>query len=378
MFIPSNKLKLMIQSYSTPKKEHQPIFSAPNNVSKNKQSVQFKDSRSEATAQLKAQQMANQQTIQRQENKTGMPDNLKSGIENLSGIDMSDVKVHYNSPQPAQLQAHAFAQGNQIHIASGQEKHLPHEAWHVVQQKQGRVAPTKQLKGKVNINDDAGLEKEADVMGAKAVQMKSNETLKAFYSTSKKNNIGQSVQQLMRHRVNSGKTRLEDMEELQQLKTNLAKAKRDVAELEVALKRGEGSQYYQAAYWLAKIGSFAAAAFTATLIWFTPSVPTIYVLIATAIVEISVLIHRFIKYLAIKKDDTLTEKEREETQSEETRQLIGNTILIFGGLLTGLNGSELMAASGFGLKLITAAASTILMFIAGAGLDGSENDTTLR
>ncbi|MGY8938739.1 MAG: eCIS core domain-containing protein [Flavobacteriales bacterium] len=87
---------------------------------------------------------------------------------------MSDVKVHYNSPKPAQLQAHAYAQGNQIHLASGQEKHLPHEAWHVVQQKQGRVAPTTQLKGKVNINDNAGLEKEADVMGAKALQLRTS------------------------------------------------------------------------------------------------------------------------------------------------------------------------------------------------------------
>ena len=26
------------------------------------------------------------------ENKTGLPDNLKSGIENLSGVDISDVK----------------------------------------------------------------------------------------------------------------------------------------------------------------------------------------------------------------------------------------------------------------------------------------------
>lgn len=107
---------------------------------------------------------------QRKENKTGMPDQLKSGIENLSGMDMADVKVHYNSAQPAQLNAHAYAQGNQIHIAPGQEKHLPHEAWHVVQQKQGRVKPTRQMKGKVNINDDAGLEKEADVMGSEALK----------------------------------------------------------------------------------------------------------------------------------------------------------------------------------------------------------------
>lgn len=103
-------------------------------------------------------------------NTTGLPDNLKKGIENLSGIDISDVKVHYNSSQPAQLNAHAYAQGNQIYVALGQEKHLPHEAWHVVQQKQGRVKPTKQLKGKVNINDDISLEKEADIMGAKAIK----------------------------------------------------------------------------------------------------------------------------------------------------------------------------------------------------------------
>ena len=36
--------------------------------------------------------------------------------------------------QPAQLQAHAYAQGSNIFIAPGQERHLPHEAWHVVQQ----------------------------------------------------------------------------------------------------------------------------------------------------------------------------------------------------------------------------------------------------
>ncbi|NVJ48701.1 MAG: DUF4157 domain-containing protein, partial [Cytophagia bacterium] len=88
--------------------------------------------------------------------------------ENLSGHSMDDVKVHYNSSRPAQLQAHAYAQGNQIHLAPGQEKHLAHEAWHVVQQKQGRVKPTMQLKSQVNINDDAGLEKEADAMGEKA------------------------------------------------------------------------------------------------------------------------------------------------------------------------------------------------------------------
>jgi len=108
--------------------------------------------------------------IQKMQNSTGLPDNLKSGVEKLSGESLNDVQVHRNSDQPAQMQAHAFAQGNQIHVAPGQEKHLPHEAWHVAQQKQGRVKPTTQMKGQIPVNDDKGLEHEADVMGAKALQ----------------------------------------------------------------------------------------------------------------------------------------------------------------------------------------------------------------
>jgi hypothetical protein len=57
-------------------------------------------------------------------------------------------------------------------VDPSQEKHLAHEAWHVVQQKQGRVRPTLQMRNGVAINDDAGLEKEADVMGTKALQMR--------------------------------------------------------------------------------------------------------------------------------------------------------------------------------------------------------------
>jgi hypothetical protein len=101
-------------------------------------------------------------------NDTGLPDQLKSGIESLSGMSLDHVKVQYNSAQPAQLDAHAYAQGSDIHVAPGQERHLPHEAWHVVQQAQGRVQPTMQAKGQA-INNDGGLEHEADVMGARAL-----------------------------------------------------------------------------------------------------------------------------------------------------------------------------------------------------------------
>lgn len=113
--------------------------------------------------------------LQRKSSENGMPEDLKSGMENLSGISLADVKVHYNSSKPAQLNALAYAQGSDIHIAPGQERHLPHEAWHTVQQKQGRVKPTVQLQKGVPVNDDKSLEQEADVMGSKALQMKNAE-----------------------------------------------------------------------------------------------------------------------------------------------------------------------------------------------------------
>ncbi|MEG4230789.1 DUF4157 domain-containing protein [Microcoleus sp. Pol11C3] len=105
-------------------------------------------------------------------NQTGLPDRLKAGIEILSGYFIDDVRVHYNSDKPAQLQAHAYAQGTEIHLGAGQEKHLPHEVWHVVQQKQGRVQPTVQAHG-ANINDAPSMEQEADVMGQKALKLAS-------------------------------------------------------------------------------------------------------------------------------------------------------------------------------------------------------------
>ncbi len=138
------------------------------------------------------------ENIQKKDNKTGLPNNLKTGIENLSGYGMDDVKVHYNSSKLAQLQAHAYAQGTDIHLAAGQEKHLPHEAWHVVQQKQARVKPTLQMKGNINLNDDKGLEHEADLMGAKALQFTDNRP-KATTQTKLKDTVesNTSTKQLM-------------------------------------------------------------------------------------------------------------------------------------------------------------------------------------
>ena len=131
--------------------------------------VAFDDQRPESAAQLKVQEMADasvqvfqlrayqemadvspqvayidtvqmmadeyvtpQQSVQKKEkqevpakaNNTGLPDQLKAGIENLSGYSMDDVKVHYNSEKPAQLNAHAYAQGTEIHLGSGPGKAL--------------------------------------------------------------------------------------------------------------------------------------------------------------------------------------------------------------------------------------------------------------
>ena len=182
---------------------------ADNESAHSDEAFQFKDKRPEAIASSELQQMANSSPnskrllqmqkmandytapslpVQKKDNTTGLPDGLKSGVENLSGYTMDDVKVHYNSDKPSQLQAYAYAQGTDIHLASGQEKHLPHEAWHVVQQKQGRVKPTLQMKGVANVNDDPSLEKEADVMGSKAsvedIQLKKNASLVAAITPS--------------------------------------------------------------------------------------------------------------------------------------------------------------------------------------------------
>ncbi|MEA3016551.1 MAG: hypothetical protein QOI38_1273 [Sphingomonadales bacterium] len=103
-------------------------------------------------------------------NLTGLPDGLKAGVEAMSGLAMDDVRVHRNSSEPAKLGALAYARGSDIHLGPGEERQLPHEAWHVVQLKLGRVAATTQAKGGSLVNDNGGLEREADVMGARAAR----------------------------------------------------------------------------------------------------------------------------------------------------------------------------------------------------------------
>ena len=189
---------------------------------KSKQNTVDNSPQVHATAQLQAtadNASANPSPTPKSANNTGLPDNLKSGMENLSGMSLDDVKVHRNSDKPAQLQAHAYAQGTNIHLGPGQEKHLPHEAWHVVQQKQGRVKATMQMKGKVNVNDDAGLEKEADVMGAKALHTHGrsdvNELVQRVSNISSVNTKSTQLQSVVHPEVNINKApiQLEDGDE---------------------------------------------------------------------------------------------------------------------------------------------------------------------
>nr|WP_283102885.1 DUF4157 domain-containing protein [Shewanella abyssi] len=97
-----------------------------------------------------------------------LPASLRRGMEKISGVNLQRVRVHYNSRKPAQVQAHAYAQGEDIFLAPGQESHLPHELGHVVQQALDMVVPTTVVNG-VAVNDDPRLEQHATELGESAL-----------------------------------------------------------------------------------------------------------------------------------------------------------------------------------------------------------------
>ena len=153
----------------------------------------------EEELQMQASEIERSKAINK-ENRTGMPDSLKTSIENVSGIAMDDVKVHYNSAKPAEVQALAYTQGSDIYVAPGQEFHLPHEAWHVVQQKKGGVKADAQIRG-YEVNIDSKLEEEADIMGAKASNLISVESRLPTASQSEKSRqlLGQTLNTAQRN-----------------------------------------------------------------------------------------------------------------------------------------------------------------------------------
>ena len=119
-------------------------------------------------------------------NSTGLPLAVQAKMEGAMDADFSNVNIHKDSQSASEVGALAYAQGNEVHFAPGQynpessagQELIGHELAHVVQQRQGRVQPTTQAKG-LPVNDDKGLEAEADEMGRNAVQMKV-ETIQLF------------------------------------------------------------------------------------------------------------------------------------------------------------------------------------------------------
>lgn len=97
------------------------------------------------------------------ENKTDIPDKIIKEAEKRSGVSLSDIRVYYDSPEPDKYGALAYTQGNVIHIASGEERHIGHEVWHVVQQKQNRLKEEDSVNyGGVKANFNLELEREAE------------------------------------------------------------------------------------------------------------------------------------------------------------------------------------------------------------------------
>ncbi|MEM7657306.1 MAG: DUF4157 domain-containing protein [Bacteroidota bacterium] len=108
-----------------------------------------------------------------------MPAAVQSQMETSMGSDFSSVRIHPNSSAAPEVGAQAFTQGDHIHFDSGKydpasqqgQELLGHELAHVVQQREGRVQPTTEVNG-VSVNDEVGLEREADEMGRSASQLK--------------------------------------------------------------------------------------------------------------------------------------------------------------------------------------------------------------
>ena len=100
-----------------------------------------------------------------------LPEEARAKMEAALGMDFSTVRIHVG-PQAARVGALAFTRGTDIFFAPGQYQPwtrrglelLGHELTHVVQQAEGRVTASHNAGG-VAINDDSGLEREADEMG---------------------------------------------------------------------------------------------------------------------------------------------------------------------------------------------------------------------
>lgn len=106
-----------------------------------------------------------------------MPAAVQAKMDRAFAADFSAVRIHEGAQAPT-VGALAYTEGSNIHFGPGQyrpdtqsgQELLGHELAHVVQQSQGRVQATTQAKGGIAINDDSGLEREADDLGARAAR----------------------------------------------------------------------------------------------------------------------------------------------------------------------------------------------------------------
>lgn len=111
---------------------------------------------------------------------SGLPEDTLNQMSGAFGQDFSGVNIHADSQSAVDSGALAYTQGQDIHFAPGQydpksqsgQELIGHELTHVVQQNEGRVQANNQVNG-MPLNDDHGLEKEADEMGEKVAQHKS-------------------------------------------------------------------------------------------------------------------------------------------------------------------------------------------------------------
>ena len=135
----------------------------------------FAQLKCDACEQEEAQAKTETTTQAKSDAPNGLSGDVRGKMENSFGADFSGVNIHTNSLQAKEIGALAYTQGSDVHFAPGQynpdtqsgQELLGHELTHVVQQREGRVEPTTQVNG-MPVNDNHGLENEADTLGAKA------------------------------------------------------------------------------------------------------------------------------------------------------------------------------------------------------------------
>ncbi len=106
-----------------------------------------------------------------------LPAPVRNRMESAFGFHLGHVRVHQGSSKALAMGAAAYTQGADIHFAPGTydpssargQELIGHELAHVIQQSEGRVHATRQAKG-MGVNDDEGLEREADDWGARAAR----------------------------------------------------------------------------------------------------------------------------------------------------------------------------------------------------------------